>query len=187
MGRPVRVCMTKWGDRPHWEFDGVHLGADEHGEWIGFPTGTHHARPGLAFDSAVDSVTLVPTDGWWLATLHAPGIWADTYIDLATPAVWDGDVLRSIDLDLDVIRRSDGTVYLDDEDDFLAHRELYGYPDDVVRAAETNAAMLLDAVRQRRAPFDGVTASAWLARLADLHGGLDGGLDGGLGGGLGRD
>lgn len=170
MGRPVRVRMTKWGERPHWAYDGLLLGSDEHGDWLGFLAGTHHERPGLSFDSDVDCVTLVPRSGWWLAGFYAPGIWAHTYVDVATPAVWDGDTLRSVDLDLDVIRRDDGSVFLDDEDEFVEHRRLFGYPDDVVGEAERTAAWLLDAVREERAPFDGATASAWLRRLADVDG-----------------
>ena len=46
-GDAVRVEMTKWGDRPHWEMDAVYLGADAHGHWIGFRTGTFMARPGV--------------------------------------------------------------------------------------------------------------------------------------------
>ena len=41
--------MTKWGDRPHWEFDAVLLGSDEHGDWLGIPGGTHMSRPGAAY------------------------------------------------------------------------------------------------------------------------------------------
>lgn len=161
--------MTKWGDLPHWSFDGIVLGEDAHGTWLGFPAGAHHERPGLAYDAEVDAVTLVPHDGWWLSTFHAPGLWVDTYVDVATPAVWDpdGSTLRSVDLDLDVIRRSDGTVLLDDADEFAEHRVALGYPAEVVAAAEEAAAWLLGAVRAGSAPFDG-TASAWLGRLADL-------------------
>ena len=35
-------------------------------------------------------MTLVPTDGWYAATFHEPGIWCDLYIDVATPGRWDG-------------------------------------------------------------------------------------------------
>ena len=41
-GDAVRVVMTKWGDRPHWEFDATYLGSDEHGDWIGIAG--RHAR-----------------------------------------------------------------------------------------------------------------------------------------------
>ncbi len=167
-GDPIRVEVTKWGDRPHWRFDGVWLGSDEYGEWLGFPTGTHNSRPGFAFDSEVDAVTLVPRDAYWLATFQAPGIWCDLYIDISTPSTWDGAVLRTVDLDLDVIRRDTGEVFIDDEDEFLEHQTEYGYPADVIAAARASADEIATAVKARVAPYDGATHQRWLSQLASL-------------------
>lgn len=184
-GDPIRVEMTKWGNRPHWEFDGVWLGSDAYGEWLGFPVGTPHARPGFAFDSGVDTVTLVPRDAHWIATFHATGLWCEIYIDISTPPTWDGDVLRAVDLDLDVVRLSDplpthahaaaaefgrtaGEIYIDDEDEFLEHQVSYGYPADVVAAARASADELFDAVSSGASPYDGKTPVPWLEKLARL-------------------
>ncbi|MCF6376488.1 DUF402 domain-containing protein [Nocardioides KLBMP 9356] len=181
-GTQIRVEMTKWGDRPHWEFDGVFLGEDEHGEWLGFPAGTVNTRPGLRLESKADCVTLVPTSGWYAATFHAPGIWCDTYVDIATPGRWDGAVMRAVDLDLDVIRMSDplpevvyhaaeeagrvaGEVFVDDEDEFAEHQVALGYPADVVEQAQASCDAVLADVRAGRAPYDG-TAQRWLSELA---------------------
>jgi len=176
--------MTKWGDRPHWQFDGIHLGADEHGEWLGFPAGTHNQRPGHQFDSAVAAVTLVQPDQWHLPTFQAPGIWCDLYIDIATPATWDGHVLRATDLDLDVIRLPDpvppvesapwdvppagpGETFVDDEDEFAEHQVAFGYPADVIEAAQASCDEVLAAVRARTAPYD-ETPRRWLQELTRL-------------------
>jgi hypothetical protein len=35
----VHVTFRKWPARPHWEFDAVRLGNDEHGVWLGAPAG----------------------------------------------------------------------------------------------------------------------------------------------------
>ena len=183
-GTPIRCEMTKWGDRPHWEFDGVFLGADEHGDWLGFPAGTLNRRPGLEMVSEVACVTLVPTGGWYAATFHAPGIWCDLYVDIATPGEWDGTVLRAVDLDLDVIRMSSvpptstrsappglsarpGEVFVDDEDEFAEHQVAYGYPDDVVATAKASCEEVLAAVRAGLPPYDG-THRRWLAELTRL-------------------
>ncbi len=180
-GTRVRCEMTKWGDRPHWRFEGVVLGSDEHGDWIGFPKGTHNSRPGYEFDSEVDSVSLVPRDTWHVSTFHAPGIWCDLYVDISTPGRWDGDVLRAVDLDLDVIRMAPelpaelpagkiawpGELFVDDEDEFAEHQVAYGYPADVVEAAQASCKQVFAAVRDRQAPYDG-TAQVWLDRLAEL-------------------
>lgn len=180
-GTPIRVEMTKWGDRPHWQFGGVHLGADEHGEWLGVPRGTRHHRPGHEFHSRVDTVTLVPTGGWFAATFHEPGIWCDTYVDITTPGAWDGDVLRMVDLDLDVVKlaadltpelvlraqelgRAAGEIYVDDEDEFAEHQVELGYPADVVTAARASCDAVLAAVSARTAPYDD-TPRRWLDEL----------------------
>ncbi|WP_193606510.1 DUF402 domain-containing protein [Nocardioides lijunqiniae] len=169
-GDAVRVVMTKWGDRPHWEFDAVALGSDEHGDWLGFPGGTPMARPGLSVVSPVDQVGLVPAPGpddqrGWLATFHADRGPVHTYVDMTTPPSWDGHVVRAVDLDLDVIRGNDGRVWVDDEDEFDQHRVELGYPEDVVELAVATAARIHAAVDRRLAPFDG-SAEAWLERLA---------------------
>lgn len=183
-GDRIRVETTKWGDRPHWRFDGLWLGEDEYGAWLGFPAGTHHARPGFAFDSEVDSVTLVPRGAWHLATFQRPGIWCDLYIDVSTPAEWDGDVLRSIDLDLDVIRMSavpprpsplapqnlsagPGELFVDDEDEFADHQVAFGYPAEVIAAARRSCDEVFAAVRTGAAPYDG-THRRWLDLLSSL-------------------
>ena len=161
--------MTKWGDRPHWEFEATYLGSDIHGDWIGTPAGTPHQRPGASYVSEVAAVTLVPEAAYHLSTFHAPGIWCGVYVDIATPVRWDGSVIRSVDLDLDVIRGDTGRVWIDDEDEFARHRVQLGYPAEVVRAATTSCDRLFADVEARRAPYD-ETADAWLAHLGRLLG-----------------
>ena len=183
-GTPIRCEMTKWGDRPHWQFAGVYLGADPHGEWLGFPKGTHNSRPGYEFHSEVDAVTLVPTGGWYAATFHAPGIWCDLYVDITTPATWEGTVLRTVDLDLDVIRMSSeppsshrsapqnlsaglGELFVDDEDEFAEHQVAFGYPAEVVASAQSSCDALVAAVRAGLPPYDG-THERWFVELSRL-------------------
>lgn len=171
-GTPVRFEITKYGDRPHWRYAGAYLGADDLGDWVGIPAGTPHARPGLAFDSDVDSVVLVRPGVHHLAALHAPGLWCDVYVDMATPPVWDltGEVavVRSVDLDLDVVRRDDGSVFVDDEDEFADHRVSLGYPAELVTAAERARDEVRAAVLAGLPPYDGATGRRWLEALAAL-------------------
>jgi hypothetical protein len=171
-GKPVRVVMTKWGDRPHWEFDSVFLGSDEHGDWIGIPAGTTMVRPGATYVAPTDQVGLVPPPGpdadrGWLATFHAEGGPVRVYVDVTTPPAWDGTVVRAVDLDLDVIRGNAGRVWVDDEDEFAEHRVSLGYPDDLVRAAMASCDRVHADVLRDRAPYDG-TAAAWLTRVGGL-------------------
>ena len=164
------MVMTKWGDRPHWEFDAVLLGSDAHGDWIGIPRGTFMSRPGAEYVAPVDQVGLVPAPGpdeqcGWLATFHAVGGPVQVYVDMTTPPVWDGPVLRAVDLDLDVVRGRTGRVWIDDEDEFAEHRVRFGYPEDVSRLAMASCDRVRVAVAGCHAPYDGSSAG-WLELLA---------------------
>ena len=163
--------MTKWGDRPHWEFDGRYLGSDDHGDWIGFPLGTRFIRPGVDVVMPNHQVGLVPADGLaergWIAAFHGPGSDFLLYVDMATPPVWDGHVVRSIDLDLDVVQGLSGRVWVDDEDEFADHRVRFGYPAELVAGALASCRWVETAVRDRRPPFDGATAAPWLDAVRD--------------------
>ena len=119
LGDPVRIEMEKWGDLPHWQIPGHWLGSDEHGDWIGIPRGTPMSWPGMHVVSQNDQVGLVPpadvpeTERWWVSTFHGPGgsLPVAVYVDIATPPVWDGSTLRTVDLDLDVVRNDTGGVW----------------------------------------------------------------------------
>ncbi len=133
--------------------------------WLGCPTGTFYSRPGMEFVATFAGVVLVPAgDAAHLAAFNDRHAQAAIYVDMTTQPVWDGAVLRAVDLDLDVVKRQDGEVYLDDEDEFAEHRLSFGYPPEVVAMAERSAATVLSAVRAGAAPYDG-TADAWLAHL----------------------
>ncbi|HEU5038958.1 MAG TPA: DUF402 domain-containing protein [Nocardioides sp.] len=171
-GDAVRVVMTKWTDRPHWEFDATYLGSDHHGDWLGIRQGTVMTRPGLTYVAPTRQVGLVPAAGLdrdrgWLATFHDVDGPVRVYVDITTPPVWEGSVLRAVDLDLDIVRGNTGRVWVDDEDEFAAHRVRYGYPDDVVAAAMASCDLVHAAVAAGVAPYDGVAAS-WLARVEEI-------------------
>jgi uncharacterized protein len=162
--------MTKWGERPHWEYDAVLLGSDGHGDWVGVPVGTAMARPGATYVAPVDQVCLVPVAGpdaarGWVATFHAPGGPVQVYVDMTTPPTWEGHVLRAVDLDLDVVRGRTGRVWVDDEDEFADHRVRFSYPEEVARLAMDSCDRVHAAVSAGAAPYDG-SARAWFDRLA---------------------
>lgn len=124
----ARMVFTKWGGIPHWEYDALHLGEDEHGTWLGLPAGTLVGRPRARFLTDVDQVVLVPESGF-VATFFAPGGRApcDLYVDITTvPSTavpgTGGLSVSAVDLDLDVLRGWTGRVWIDDEDEFVEHR-----------------------------------------------------------------
>ena len=167
--------MTKWGDRPHWQMDAVYLGADHHGDWLGFPLGTSMSRPGLEVTTTNEQVGLVPAAGTavgraWLATFHGPGGVVWTYVDMTTVPQWDGSTVRAVDLDLDVVEGLDHIVFVDDQDEFDEHRVELGYPRDIVDLAMVTRDLVLTAVREKVPPFDG-SAAPWFTVLGGLMSG----------------
>jgi hypothetical protein len=174
LGDPVRIEMEKWGERPHWRFDAVWLGSDEHGDWVGFSAGTPMSRPGYELVSLNDQVGLLPRtdlpaeERGWVATFHGePHPRVLVYVDITTPPRWDGPVVRTIDLDLDVIRLVGGEVIVDDEDEFAQHQVELGYPAGVVAGATHSCEQVSAAVAAGHPPYDG-SHEPWLAVLRGL-------------------
>lgn len=163
----VRVVFSKWGPRPHWEYDAVRLGQDAHGVWLGVPSGTRLSRPGADFRTEHGFVVLVPAEAAFAASFYEPGNWVDIYVDIATPPVWDESTLHLVDLDLDVVKGRTGRVWVDDEDEFADHRVRFDYPEEVVRLAVSSCEQVRRAVESRRPPYDGRTGAYWLGELRD--------------------
>jgi protein associated with RNAse G/E len=166
--KSVHVDFRKWGDRPHWQTGGTLLGEDEFGVWLGGAANSvaySGPRGSGVFEPAF--VQLFPRDEWWVAIWNATG-GMELYVDVTTPPQWvSDDHVTMIDLDLDVIRfREDGRVILDDEDEFAEHQIEFGYPEDVVRRAQSSAEFLLEAVRSGAEPF-GSASARWFQRLPD--------------------
>ncbi|HEY3530717.1 MAG TPA: DUF402 domain-containing protein [Nocardioides sp.] len=173
LGDPIRIEMTKWVDLPHWHIPGRWLGSDDHGDWIGIPAGSRMVRPGADVLSAFDQVGLVPAPGTdveraFLATFHADGAPTQVYVDMATPPVWNASTIRTVDLDLDVLRRLDGSVVVDDEDEFAEHQVELGYPAEIVALAEASRDRVHAAILAGDPPYDG-SHRRWQRVLDDLR------------------
>jgi uncharacterized protein len=167
---PVTVdCdFRKWGDAAHWRFPTTLLGRDEHGTWLGNTPPTPYTGPRGAGEWTHAFAILVPEDAWWVASFNARAAWKTTdveiYVDVTTVPTWlDQTHMTAIDLDLDVIRRFDGHVYIDDEDEFEEHRVKFDYPDDVVAQALRTTAELVQALEPGREPF-GEAGRRWLEK-----------------------
>lgn len=164
----VRVVFGKWGGLPHWEFDALHLGEDDHGTWLGLPPGTLMTRPGATFRNGVDQLVLVP-DAAYVASFYAPGANGpspcDVYVDISTVPTKDTGAVTAVDLDLDVVRGWTGRVWVDDEDEFADHRVRLGYPRHVVDLAVSSCEAVRLAVESAHAPFDRSTPRRWFHEL----------------------
>ena len=170
MTEVVRVVFTKWGGHPHWEFDTTLLGEDRIGVWLAVPAGTPMSRPGLDVVTDYPAVVVVPNGEPWVAMLMSRAGTADdpnppvVYVDVTTVPSYDGATVRAVDLDLDVLRLLDGTVVVDDEDEFEEHRVSYGYPKDVIELAMASCAGLVEDLSARSGAF-GSAGADWLQQV----------------------
>ena len=163
-GDPIDVRFTKWGGGRHWEFPLRWLGEDEHGVWGAGEAGARLWRPGAALAAEHPWVTLFPHDAAWAASFYdSPDQPIATYVDMTTVPEWTGATVTMVDLDLDVVLDRQGSLLLDDRDEFEAHRVKLGYPDDVVDLARRTADEVLAAIREGTEPF-GSVGEAWVAR-----------------------
>ena len=161
----MRVVFSKWGGGTHWDFPVTPLGRDAHGDWYAVAVGTRFTRPGRVVDVPYRAVVLVPDDRPWVAMLKdadPDNPWT-VYVDMTTVPTTEPGFVRAVDLDLDVVVREDGTVYVDDEDEFAEHQVTLAYPADVVALALASRDEVLELVRSRTAPFDDETRARWLS------------------------
>ena len=163
--RVVEIDFRKYPDTRHWQFATEYLGEDEHGIWLGGRAG-NPAQKGWATPVTFghDFVKLIVPDGWWTAIWNTRG-GISVYVDIVMPARWDGDRVTLLDLDLDVIISSDGSVKIDDEDEFAEHQVSLGYTLEMIEGAEQATAEIVAAIEADAEPF-GSVAAGWLAEWA---------------------
>ncbi len=162
--RDVRVVKTKYDGSLHWHHVMRFLGEDEHGIWLGALAGSTSQRgdePPIVMNHPY--VQLIRDGAWWSATFRGDPATTEIYCDVGTPPQWPHPAeVTMVDLDLDVLRiRADQRVIVVDEDEFAVHQVRYGYPADVIGAAERAAAWLLDAISAEAEPF-GAAYRGWL-------------------------
>ncbi|MEO3853315.1 DUF402 domain-containing protein [Acrocarpospora sp. B8E8] len=162
----IEVVYRKYGGTLHWNHPARRLGEDEHGVWVGCPAGTiGRLGEGPPVVWKLPFVLLFPRETWWTATFNATGHKMAIYCDITTVPEWRDGEVTMVDLDLDVIKRADGTVFLDDVDEFAEHQVWFEYPLDVIENAERSATWLMTAVAQGTGPFGGAH-TPWLDQVS---------------------
>jgi protein associated with RNAse G/E len=76
------------------------------------------------------------------------------YVNIATPAEFDGAQFTCVDLDLDVSWYTGEAPRVLDEEEFLAHSLAMRYPAAVIEHARAAVDDVLGLIRQRAFPFD---------------------------------
>jgi len=161
-GDRLAVASTKYDGSHHYRYQLQLVSADPRRLVAYGPAGTHFDsyRGRYLATYAMLHVHVADRD-WNLEVMwHADGRPHEHYVNVALPSTWADGTLRFVDLDLDVIARADGTVKLDDADEFARHRIELGYPPEVIERAERAADEVLTLVHAASPLFDG-SLYAW--------------------------
>jgi len=166
----VWIERRKWKDDPHYGSEGVLLGEDEHGIWVGANPGNRmYKGTGSIVHGRYRLVWCIPRDGWFLAHYMDGHPEIGIYIDVAAPALWTERGAKLVDLDFDVVMWADGRpVELVDEDEFELHRGELAYPDDMVASARAAATRVFEQATAGEEPFAMSVAARWFKALEVL-------------------
>lgn len=168
MTTSVAVEIQKWGGRLSARYEGLAMGEDALGTWVGVPAMTFVRKKDRWGRFREGFVTCVPRDTWWVASFYRDHPTIHMYVDVIAPATFDDGQIRFVDLDLDVVKLHDGTVRVEDEEEFEERRVALGYPEDVVLRARRTAQQLVGAMLTGEEPF-ATAGDAWLGRLLDAR------------------
>lgn len=166
MSRVVTVQFLKNPDILHWGLEASFLGEDRYGRWIALPKGSKRWKGEAAVRPAAENAVLcAPHDAWWHLHYNGDTSQYSHFVDIVTPPRWvSANRYEMIDLDLDVAVLQDGSVEVQDEDEFEVHQVQYGYSQDMIERALDETAWVVEALESRREPFF-TTASSWLSRV----------------------
>ncbi|MGG5172804.1 DUF402 domain-containing protein [Pseudarthrobacter sp. J1738] len=179
VGDLVVVRHRKYNGGAHWLYASEALGQDHHGVWLARPAGTLLSRPGVGLYSRSPVLLLIPrltanSGAEYMVEFfdhQHPGDFR-VYADIVSHSKWTpmrpaGWEISAIDMDLDVVRSTTRGDYIDDEDEFLEHQEIFGYPQELIAATRNAADQLFEHLEQSTGPFDG-SAAAWFEKLYAL-------------------
>lgn len=131
----MRWEVRKWDGSVHRVARAELVGSTDRGTWLLVSKGTRVRRPyGTDYPHPCDALTLLPREGIWHATWLL-GWDPPVYVDIAQQIVGDSDDVVTVDLEIDVVRRADGSVEVLDLDEFESNRVRYDYPASLVHEA----------------------------------------------------
>jgi len=159
---PVTVQFYKIPRALHWGFAGYLVGQDEHGHWVGLPKGSDRWKGETKWrPTGEDAVQCFPHQGWWVLHYNGSVRPISHFVDIATQPRFSDGRFEMIDLDLDLVVLADGTVEVEDEDEFEVNEVTLGYSPDVIERARAETDRVAGLLQRREEPFFEV-AERWL-------------------------
>jgi hypothetical protein len=158
---------VKFDGSPHRSAQALDLGTTQEGRWLFVMAGTPVTRPVHGdYNHPCDAVVLIPSKGLWIATWLV-GWDPMLHVDIARRVHVGSDRVVTIDLDVDVVRKRNGDVYVVDRDEFESHRKHFGYSNDLVSAVTGAVKDVANAISRQEAPFHMRPNAPMLPRTPD--------------------
>ena len=76
------------------------------------------------------------------------------YVNLASPALYDGEAVKFIDYDIDYKIYGKDLIITMDQDEYFLHKKIMHYPDEIDAIIRRTMDEILDDVRNHRPPFN---------------------------------
>ncbi|MBD2869047.1 DUF402 domain-containing protein [Paenibacillus arenilitoris] len=170
MGKYIRLKALKYPDRNHYEWEGELL--EQTDDYV-----IVLCRPGRRLvhytKNKVFTIDNTSLEIFFLKEWHTVAIGLEQgravsyYCNVAMPSVLDGDELRFVDLDLDLVQGRDEPWKVVDEDEFEANSETFRYPPELKDNAVQALARLKAKVEKGEFPFHADVLRAWPVTLSE--------------------
>ena len=156
----ITIRATNYDGSPHWSHPALLIQQSE-SLWVTrTSSGLEIATERGAWNSPFDTRGHYWPDRWFnVIRLDQPGVGlTGFYCNIATPAQFDGETLRYVDLQLDVrvfVTEADWTYTVLDADEFEVARQRYRYTEDLVVRCRRAVDEVIGLIEARTFPFEG--------------------------------
>ncbi|WP_018132657.1 DUF402 domain-containing protein [Effusibacillus pohliae] len=154
--RKVTILTTKHNRAKHRSWDAAWV-IEERPLRLLIPAQTPvREQDGSVWTSDYEVEAYFHPEQWYNAFILKKPEGTEWYCNVAAPPEFDAGAgqVRFVDYDLDVYVEADGSPHVLDREEFAENARKMGYPPETVRQAEAGLQALLQAIRERRPPFD---------------------------------
>ena len=100
------------------------------------------------------AVTIFSKKEWWNAICMLKDNGIVYYCNIASPALINSRMIKYIDYDLDAKLFADGEVRILDEKEYLRHKNMYHYSDDLDKVLKYTTKLVVKKMEDKVFPFD---------------------------------
>ena len=158
LNEKVKISVYKYNKKLHYSWDTYLIESTDEYILVRGESGRNlnHYTKNKVFKIPTQSLEYFSlTEGFTVNIDIYPNGDLEYYCNIALPAEYKDNIIRFIDLDIDIVKRPGEDWKIVDYDEFLSNSRLFKYPDDIVKFAEASTEKLQDKIRENTFPFNG--------------------------------